>query len=118
LLSKFATLDSVKGEAAHHKEVLRDIKEELTECKKESRQLKRKNSLLVKNNSKWKRKAEKLKNNKPTMRKSRTAKAEVFVRAWLDGDKSMTFREIAEECFLSVETIKNISYKIRHKLCN
>lgn len=73
------------------------------------------NRLLQKNNSKWKRKYEKLKSNKPTIRKSRTSKAELFVRAWIDGDKSLTFKRIAEMCFLSIETIKNISYKLRHQ---
>ncbi len=75
-----------------------------------------KNRLLQKNNSKWKRKYDELKSGNPTVRKSRTNKAESFVKAWINGDKSLTFRDIAKMCFLSRETIKNISYKLRHEL--
>jgi len=70
--------------------------------------------LLQKNNSKWKRKYENLNSSKPTIRKNRTSKAEVLVRSFIKGDRSLTFREMAKKCFLSIETIKNISYKLRH----
>ena len=76
--------------------------------------LTKKNELLIKVNSKWKRKYEKLKSKNPTIRKNRTNKAEVFVKAWIAGDKNLTFQDIADKCFLSLETIKNISYKLRH----
>ena len=69
---------------------------------------------LQKNNSKWKRKFEQL-SPSPTRRKTRTIKAEGFVKAWISGDKSLTFNQIAGLCFLSIETIKNISYKLRHQ---
>ena len=78
-------------------------------------ELEKQNKLLQKNNSKWKRKYEKLKSDKPTIRQNRTTRATVFVQAWIDGDRTLTFRQIAEKCFLSRETIKNISYKLRHK---
>ena len=79
-------------------------------------ELTKKNLLLMKNNSKWKRKYEELKSPRPTIRKSRVSKAEVFVKAWIDGDKSLRFKDIADKCFLSIETIKNISYKLRHNI--
>ena len=76
--------------------------------------LQKQNRLLIANNSKWKRKYEKLKSPNPTIRKNRTNKAEALVISWINGDRSLTFRQIAEKCFLSRETIKNISYKLRH----
>jgi len=72
--------------------------------------------LLKQLNSKWKRKLEKLK-GQPTRRETRTLKAELFVSNWIGGDTSLNFRQIAELCHLSRETIKNISYKLRHKTC-
>lgn len=77
--------------------------------------LKKQVRLLQQNNSKWKRKYYKLKGPKSNVRNNRTSKAEVFVKAWIDGDKSLTFWQIAELCFISIETVKNISYKLRHK---
>ena len=77
-------------------------------------ELEKKVRLLIQNNSKWKRKYETRK-GKQTRRQTRTLKAERLVQRWIDGDRSKTFRQIAEECYLSIETIKNISYKIRHK---
>ena len=65
-------------------------------------------------NSKWKRMFEKLKSDNPTIKMTRSIKAKSLVQAWIAGDKSLTFREIAVKCFLSVETVKNISYKLRH----
>jgi len=82
--------------------------------KDEIASLKKKIRLLIKNNSKWKRAYEDAKSDKPSIRRQRTNKAEALVRAWIGGDKSMNFRAIAEKCFLSRETIKNISYKLRH----
>jgi len=76
-------------------------------------ELERKVELLQLNNSKWKRKYEKLK-GKPTVRENRTSKATPLVQNWINGSRDLTFRQIAEKCFLSRETIKNISYKLRH----
>ena len=76
-------------------------------------ELEREVELLQSNNSKWKRKYEKLK-GKPTVRENRTSKATSLVQNWIDGSRALTFREIADRCFLSRETIKNISYKLRH----
>ena len=77
-------------------------------------ELKKQVVLLQKVNSKWKRKFEKLKSDNPTIKKTRSLNAAVLVKAWIDGDRSLTFKEMAVKCFLSLETIKNISYKLRH----
>ncbi len=71
---------------------------------------------LIDGKSKWKQKYYKLKGPNSNIRVNRTNKAKVFVQAWIDGDKSKTFRQIANICFLSRETIKNISYKLQHNL--
>tara|TARA_R100000541_G_scaffold20106_1_gene29959 strand:- start:427 stop:717 length:291 start_codon:yes stop_codon:yes gene_type:complete len=88
-------------------ELYHDLKARIDELEKVNR-------LLLKNNSKWKRKYEKLRGI-PTTRETRTSRATVYVQAWIDGDRSLTFRQIADKFYLSRETIKNISYKLRHK---
>jgi len=85
------------------------------EYEEEIAQLNKKVGLLIKNNSKWKQKYYALKGPKSNVRNNRSSKAEVFVKSWIAGDKSLTFRQIAERCFISIETVKNISYKLRHK---
>lgn len=77
-------------------------------------ELNKKLRLQIQNNSKWKNKYYALKGTKSNVRNNRTSKAEVFVKAWIAGDKSLTFKSIAEKCFISIETVKNISYKLRH----
>jgi|TARA_R110002124_G_scaffold97565_3_gene242561 hypothetical protein len=79
-------------------------------------ELEKKIRLLQANNSKWKRKYEALRTT-PPLKATRSAKAKVFVENWHNGDKSLTFKQIADKCFLSRETIKNISYKLRNNLC-
>ncbi|PHS21830.1 MAG: hypothetical protein COA84_14975 [Robiginitomaculum sp.] len=86
------------------------------EYEQEIAQLTKKVRLLTANNSKWKKKYHDVKGVKPNLRNSRTSRAEVFVKSWIAGDKSLTFRQIAGLCFISIETVKNISYKLRHKL--
>ena len=73
-------------------------------------ELEKKIRLLQANNSKWKRKYEALRTT-PPLKATRSAKN------WHNGDKSLTFKQIADKCFLSRETIKNISYKLRNNLC-
>jgi len=79
-------------------------------------ELKKKVRLLQANNSHWKCKYEKLLGRKLKVKRvSRTANAEPYVQAWLDGDKSLTFQQIADKFYLTRSTIKSISYKLRHK---
>lgn len=64
------------------------------------------------NVSKWKKKYHDLR-GVPPVRQTRTTKAAILVQAYIDGDRSLTFRQIAEMHHLSRETIKNISYKLK-----
>jgi hypothetical protein len=77
-------------------------------------QLEKERRLLISRVSKWKRKYEAISPRKP-VRETRTKRALEMVMAWHDGDKSKRFKDIAKECHLSIETIKNISYKYRQK---
>lgn len=87
---------------------------EVAKLKKEVAKLK---SELKKSNyekSAIKREYEKLKRDKLTGNLSRTAQASILVQKWINGDKSLTFKRIAELHNLSVETVNNISYRLRH----
>lgn len=53
-------------------------------------------------------------NAKTPRKESRTSKARVYVQAWIDGDKSLTFKQIGELFFLTISTIKKISHDLRH----
>lgn len=67
--------------------------------------------LLQQNNSKWKAKYYSIVKAKP--RVSRTAAARVLVKAWQDGDESLTLHQIAVKSYLSYATIKEVSSKLR-----
>lgn len=90
---------------------------EFLSLKDEVEALRKERQLLIARVSKWKRKYEAVAPRKP-VRETRTKRAREMVIAWHNGDKSKTFSQIASECFLSRETIKNISYKYKHKECN
>ncbi len=92
-----------------------DLSEYISD-KERIKELEKRVVLLISDKSKWKRKFETLKSKNPPLRKNRTNKAKVLVIAYLDGDRSLSFREMAKMCFLSIETIKNISYKLRHSV--
>jgi len=89
------------------------MEQRILELESENEKLTKINLNLYKNNSKWKMKYKKL--CKPTRKETRTKQATIEVQNWIDGKSNKTFRKIAEECFLSRETIKNISYRLRHK---
>mgnify|MGYP003641521901 CR=1 FL=1 len=80
----------------------------------EIKDLKKKVRLLEANNSKWKRKYEEATGNRYNVQKRNKSRAHEYVVAWINGDKSLTFVQIAEKCFLDISTIKNLSYRLRH----
>lgn len=82
--------------------------------KAEVADLKKTIRLLQVNNCIWKAKYFKLLGKKPVIKRvSRSANARVYVQAWIDGDKSLSFREIADKFFLSYATIKTISHHLQ-----
>jgi DNA-binding NarL/FixJ family response regulator len=70
--------------------------------------------------SKWKAKYYSVTKGKPRLShpvvKSRTSKAKVLIKAWQGGDRSLSLQQIADQVFLSYETIKAISSNLRRKL--
>lgn len=54
-----------------------------------------------------------LRDYKPTLAQSRTMKAEVYINAWLGGDKSISLKQIADNCFLSLKTVQNVMGKLK-----
>ena len=53
---------------------------------------------------------------KPKPRESKTSVAEKFVKAYHDGDRSLTFQQIGDLCFMSRNSVKTISYRLTKKL--
>ena len=81
----------------------------------EIKALKKQLRLTQQNRDQWRKKYYDLKGHKPRKRVSRSSKASVYVQAWIDGDKSLSFQEIADKFFLSYATIKAISHKLQKK---
>ncbi len=79
------------------------------------KELEKQVSLLTSSKSKWKLKCEKLQ-GKQTIKvtlPSRSDNAKTFILAWHNREKSLTFKQIAEKCFLTHQDVKNISCKLR-----
>jgi len=79
------------------------------------KELEKKVANLISEKSKWKLKYEKLQGNQPkkVVIPTRMAKAMPFVINWHNGDRSLTFRQIADKCFITHQNVKNISCKLR-----
>ena len=58
----------------------------------------------------YKNRCERLTKLKP--RESKTSIAEKFVKAYHNGDRSLTFRQIGDLCFLSRNSVRAISYRL------
>ena len=73
---------------------------------------------LIAGKSKWKLRCEKLQGKQPekVSKPPRLANARPLIINWHNGDKSLTFKQIADRCYLTEQDIKNISCKIRKEL--
>lgn len=73
---------------------------------------------LISGKSKWKLRFEKLQGKQPkkVAIPSRKSKAIPLIINWHNGDKSLTFKQIAEKCFLTCNDIRTISCKLRKEL--
>lgn len=76
-------------------------------------ELERQNLSLYKFASKCKRKCEELSLANKLTRESRSRDAEVFVKAWIGGDTSLSLKDIAAKFFLGYGTVRNISSRLR-----
>ena len=68
---------------------------------------------LTNSNSAWKRKYENLNSDNPSITRNRTLKAKALVVKWIDGNTSLTLKEIAKQCFKTESAIKMIASQLR-----
>ncbi len=80
---------------------------------KEVKRLTVHNNTLKTSRSMWRVKYKTMQEYKNPKMPSRSGKAKVHVQAWINGDKSMSYQDIADKFHLSRHTIKALAENLR-----